>query len=279
MANIKLGSHVSFKAPNYLEDSIKDSLSYDATAFMIYLGPPQSARRVSHDKLKINQYLFSEYKKIFNQSNIVVHAPYIINLANLKNYNFNVDFLIKEINLMNKFSFKYLVLHPGSKLKLETKDALDLISKALKEIITKTKDVIICLETMAGKGTEACANLDEIKYIIENVSSSRIAICLDTCHLWDSGYDIKNDLEFLIDELKQKKLINLVFVVHVNDSKNDLGSKKDRHANLDKGYIGLAALKKFVHRQEFKNAIFILETPWEDNKPIYKQEIASLLKK
>lgn len=279
MSNIKLGSHVSFKAPNYLQDSMADTLKYSANAFMIFLGPPQSSKRVDEARLKIDDYLKSKEQKIFNYQNIVVHAPYIINLANPKNYNFNLEFMIKEIKLMNKFKLKYLVLHPGSKLKAELKPSLDIVVRALKEIIQKTSDVIICLETMSGKGSEICSNLEEIEYIIKNVNNNRVQICLDTCHLWDAGYDIKNKLDLFLDELKKKNLIDIIPVIHVNDSKNDLGSHKDRHANIDKGFIGFRALQEFIYSKQFSNAIFILETPWVDNKPIYKKEIEILRKR
>ncbi|AWX42799.1 putative endonuclease 4 [Metamycoplasma cloacale] len=274
---IKIGSHVSFKSPNYLVGAIQESLNNNATCAMIYLGPPQNTIRVSTDKYQYQEYLL-KYQSLIPESNIVVHAPYIINAANPTKYKFAQQFLIQEIQRMNYINANLLVLHPGAHTEFSRKEALDTLIETLKYVISKTKDVIICLETMAGKGTEICSNLDEINYVITNVNSSRLGVCLDTCHIWDAGYNIRDYNNFK-QELKEKNIFQHIKVIHLNDSLNPRSSHKDRHANIDKGYIGFETLEKFVYDPEFKEIPKILETPYINNQSPYKEEIAMLLHK
>lgn len=274
---LKIGSHISFKSPNYLIDSIDESIKNGANTLMIYLGPPQSTKRVSVSNYKLNEYL-NNYSKKIKPEDIIVHAPYILNLANIEKSEFSKNFLINEIERMNYIGAKYLVLHPGASLKQDKDESIKHLAKNLKEIINKTKNVIIVLETMAGKGTELGINFEQLNQIIKFVKSDRIGICLDTCHMWDSGYDIKTDFEnnngkFLINELTKNNLLDKIKVIHLNDSKNTLGSHKDRHENIGKGFIGLKALKSFANHKLFDNIPIILETPYIDNKAPYKNEI------
>ncbi len=271
---IKLGSHIKFKSPNYLIDSIEESIENKANTMMIYLGPPQSTIRANISKYKLEEYK-EKYKNIIKPEDIIVHAPYITNLANPEKKNFACEFLIKEIERMNYIGAKYLIIHPGSHTKFTRKDSIKTLIESLKYIFINTKNVEILIETMSGKGTEIGAKFEEIKYIIDKVNNSRLNVCLDTCHIWDYGYDVKN-FKKLIKELKKTKIFSLIKVIHVNDSKNPIGSSKDRHENIGKGYIGLEPLKKIVNAQEFKNVIKILETPLVNKKPIYKKEIKLL---
>lgn len=275
---LKIGSHITFKSPNYLVESINLSIENGANVMMIYLGPSQSTLRVDLNKWKIKEYLDNLQKKI-RPADVIVHAPYILNLANFEKSSFAKEFLIKEINNMNLVGFKYLILHPGFSLKQSINKSLIYLANNLKDILTKTKNVSIILETMAGKGTELGTNFDQLKFLVDKVNSDRIGICLDTCHLWDSGHDLKTDFEQnngkeLFNILKEKNLLEKVKVIHLNDSKNPLNSHKDRHENIGKGYIGLKALKKFANHPMFDNIPIILETPWIDNKMPYKEEIA-----
>ena len=270
----KIGSHVNFKSPNYLLDAVKQSLKNKANAMMIYLGAPQSTKRVDVSKYKLEEYQKTYIKEIVPE-NIVVHAPYITNPANPEKKDFANQFLIKDIQRMNYIGAKHLVIHPGAHTKFTRKEAIKTLIDSLKYIFSKTKDVEISIETMSGKGTEIGTNFEEIKYIIDKVNNSRLNVCLDTCHVWDYGYDVKN-FKKLISELKKHDLLKLIKVIHVNDSKNPLGASKDRHANIGKGHIGLDALKKIVNSKKFENAIMILETPLVDEKPIYDQEIEML---
>lgn len=279
---LKIGSHVSFKSPNYLVDSIKESIANGANTMMIYLGPPQNSNRVSIDKYQLDEY-FAKYQDIIPPQDIVVHAPYIVNLANLSKSEWSKQFLIDDIARMNKIGAKYLVLHPGAYLKQDINDSLEHLAKNIKEIINKTNDVEIILETMAGKGTEIGTSLNQLQSLISLINEDRVGICLDTCHMWDSGIDLKNDFENnsgqeLLQKLEELNLLSKVKVIHLNDSKNDLSSHKDRHENIGQGFIGQKALINFANHPSFDNIPIILETPYVDGRSLYKQEIAMIKK-
>ena len=275
---LKIGSHISFKSPNYLVDSIKESLENGANTLMIYLGPPQSTKRVDVSKYNLDEYK-KQYSSIIKPEDIIVHAPYILNLANIEKSNFSKKFLIEEIKRMNYIGAKYLVLHPGASLKQDIRTSLIHLAKNIKDILNKTKEVIIVLETMAGKGTEIGSTLEQLKTLMDEIGNDeRIGICLDTCHMWDAGYNIKDDFEKnngneLINKLRNLNLINKIKVIHLNDSKNELSSHKDRHENIDKGFIKLKALKKFANHPIFDNIPIILETPYNNKISPYKNEI------
>lgn len=276
---LKLGSHVSFKSPGYLKDSVIESINNGANTMMIYLGPPQNTKRIDFSKLEIDNDLFN----LIPSKDIIVHAPYIVNLANFEKSEFGKEFLINEIKRMNLINSKYLVLHPGATLKQDPVLSRRHLAKNIASILEQTKDVEIILETMSGKGTEIGSKLEEIKEIIDLVNNERVGICLDTCHMWDAGYDLKTDFEendgrFLFEKLKSLNLMDKVKVIHLNDSKNELSSHKDRHANIGKGMIGLKALINFALHPMFDNVPIILETPYIDDVPPYKEEI-ELIKK
>ncbi|EIN15444.1 Endonuclease IV [Mycoplasmopsis agalactiae 14628] len=272
---IKLGSHISFKSPNYLLGAAAESISNQANCMMIYLGAPQTTKRISTEKYKYNEYL-EKYSKLITPDDIIVHAPYIVNPSSVSKSKFAIDFLVQEIEKMNYIGAKYLVLHPGSYTTFSVQESLDTFIASVKQILSRTKDVVICVETMAGKGTEVGINFDQINYFIRKIRNDRFAVCLDTCHVFDAGYDIRKYEEFKA-EINKYNLLPHIKVIHLNDSKNSLGSHKDRHANIDKGSIGLETLAKFVHDPDFDNIPIILETPWVGDKPIYDQEIKMLL--
>lgn len=274
---IKLGSHVSFKKPLYLVGASADSVANKANTMMIFLGAPQTSKRISVSNYRLEDYQ-KMYSNIIPPEDIVVHAPYIINNASLVKAEFANKFLIEEINRMNYIGAKYLVLHPGSYTTFSRQASIEQLIESLKFVISQTKDVVICIETMAGKGTEIGTTFEEIVYIVESINSPRVAICLDTCHVWDAGYNLHNYNEF-IELLKSTRMINYLKVIHLNDSQNELGSHRDRHANIDQGKIGLETLQKIVHEPLFDNIPIILETPWVDGAPIYDKEIAMLLNK
>ncbi|WP_435129631.1 deoxyribonuclease IV [Mycoplasma sp. 6243] len=274
---IKLGSHISFKAPHYLPGAVKESQENGANTMMVYLGAPQTTKRVDIEKYKLQEYE-ENWANVIPKEDIIVHAPYVINPASPSKHAFSNDFLIAEIKRMNYLGLKWLVLHPGSYTEFEPQEALDQLVDSLKYILENTKDVIICIETMAGKGTEIGTNFEQIRFILDWVDSERVQVCLDTCHMWDSGYDLQ-DYENFKNELKRWNLLERTKVIHLNDSKHGIFSRKDRHANIGKGTIGTETLKKFVHDPDFDDIPIILETPWADDGPIYKEEIALLLSK
>ncbi len=275
MDKLLIGSHVSF-AKEQLLGSVKEALSYGSTTFMFYTGAPQNTFRST-----INENNTKEAFKLMEENGIdintvIVHAPYIINLANNKEedkYNFSINFLIEEINRCNMFDVKYLVLHPGSHVGLGPEVGLDNIINALNIVIDRTKNVRILLETMAGKGTELGTNFDDLKYIIDRIDNKdRIGLCLDTCHLNDSGYDI-NEFDKILDEEDEKIGLSYIKCVHINDSKNERSAHKDRHENIGYGTIGFDALIKVIYNERLKDIPKILETPYINDKAPYKEEI------
>ena len=271
-----IGSHVGFKKDTQLLGSLEEAISYGSNTFMFYTGAPQNTIRSSIDLNNVKEaYKIMEENNI-NKENIIVHAPYIINLANgdESKFNFSCNFLSEELKRVNTFGFKYLVLHPGSHVGCGVDVGISNIVKALNIVLSKDdSSVMILLETMAGKGSEVGKTFDEIKSIIDGVDyNNRLGVCIDTCHLNDAGYDLNN-----FDEVLEKfdKLIGIdkIKCIHINDSKNPLGSHKDRHENIDKGTIGLNTLMKVIDCDKLKDVPKILETPYIDGHAPYKEEI------
>jgi deoxyribonuclease-4 len=278
---IIIGSHVSMSAPNMLVGSVKEALSYGANTFMFYTGAPQNSVRRPVEQLKVEEARKLMEENNIDINNIVVHAPYIINLANAKDdgiYELSKKLLSDELKRTAYIGCKYIVLHPGSHLGLGVELGLSRVIDGLNEVLNKDdSDVIVLLETMAGKGNEVGSSFEQIAYIIENIEKkNKIGVCFDTCHTHDSGYDLVGDLDAVIDDFD--KIIGLKYlkVIHVNDSKNIRGASKDRHENIGKGYIGMDALKKVVHHPKLMDMIKILETPYIGDKAPYKEEIAIL---
>ena len=281
---MKIGSHVSMSGG--LINSAKEAFSYGANTFMIYTGAPQNTKRSPIEKLKIQEG--KDFMEKHNISDIVVHAPYIINLASYKDdtYSLAIDFLKMEIERTTAIGSDYIVLHPGSFTDKDLEYGIERIADGLNAVLTEDTKPLICLETMAGKGSEIGRNFNELKAIIDKVHfKEKIGICLDTCHLQDSGYDIVNNFDSVMKEFDEIIGLDKVKVVHINGSLNKCGAKKDRHANLGadetnpkgKDYIGFDAIYNIVHSDYLKDKIFILETPWLDSKTnLYKEEIARL---
>jgi len=272
-----IGSHVSFKKGTELLESVKEALSYGANTFMIYTGAPQNTRRspISLDKTKEAVKLMEDNG--IDIKNVIVHAPYIVNLANDQNKDFNIEFLKEEINRTKQLGIKKLVLHPGSHVGLGVDVGIKNIIDSLNCIIDDSVDVDICLETMAGKGSEIGSSFEEIRQIIDGVKmSNKIKVCLDTCHINDAGYDIGNFDKVLVDFDKVIGLEKLA-CVHINDSKNIIGSHKDRHENFGYGNLGFENLINIIYHDKLKDVPKILETPYVKDEsgsyPPYKFEI------
>lgn len=278
-----IGSHVSFSKDQLL-GSVKEALSYGANTYMFYTGAPQNTVRSSIDDFKTIEAYKLMQENGMALEHVVCHAPYIINLANnkdLEKYRFSIDFLIKELDRCALLGIKNLVLHPGSAVGLDRIDALKNIIYALNLALDTTNSVTICLETMAGKGTELGIDLEELGTIIDGINKKElIGVCLDTCHLNDSGISMANFDEYL-DKLDERIGLDKVKVVHINDSKNPLGSHKDRHEVLGYGTIGFDNLLNVIYNPRLEGIPKILETPYigktEDSKerdyPPYKFEI------
>ena len=272
-----IGSHVGYKKDSGLVGSVEEALSYGANTFMFYTGAPQNTIRSSINLDNVKKAYSLMKDNGIDKDNVIVHAPYIINLANgdPNKFNFSCNFLSEELKRVDTFGFKYLVLHPGSHVGLGADVGISNIIKALNLVLDKANsDVMILLETMAGKGSEVGRCFEEIKTIIDGVSKKgRIGVCLDTCHLNDAGYDLNNfnDILDLFDKIIG---IDKIKCIHINDSKNILGSHKDRHENIGKGTIGLDTLIKIIDCDKLKDVPKILETPYIDGHAPYKEEIS-----
>ena len=272
-----IGSHVSFTKETQLIGSLNEALSYKATTFMFYTGAPQNTNRCKIDEelTKFAQKKMQENNIDIN--NIVIHAPYIINLANETNMAFNIKFLQEEINRATSLNINKIVLHPGSHIGKGTINGLNNIISSLNQI--DFKNVKILLETMAGKGTECGISINELKTIINGIKNKeKIGICLDTCHLNDSGINISKFDEYL-EEFDKEIGINKIGCIHINDSKNQINSHKDRHENIGFGTIGFDNLIKVIYNKKLENIPKILETPYINKKPPYKEEIEMIRKK
>lgn len=283
MKPLLLGSHVSMKGDKMLLGSSEDALSYGASTFMIYTGAPQNTRRKPVEELNIESG--REHMAANGLSNIVVHAPYIINLANTTKpatFELAVDFLQKEIERTAALGFDQIVLHPGAHVGAGVDKGTARIIEGLNEVLSQDYPVRIALETMAGKGTEIGRNFDEIAKIIDGVKNNeRLSVCFDTCHVHDAGYDIVNNFEGVLEEFDSIVGADRISVIHVNDSKNERGAMKDRHENLGFGHIGFDPLNFIVHHPQFQDVPKILETPFVGLDPKkksapYKFEIEML---
>jgi len=283
---IKIGSHVSNNGNDMLLGSVKEALSYNANSFMVYLGAPQNSFRKPLSQLKIEEFKQVLLDNNIDNENVIVHCAYILNLAqpNEEKRQYAVDFVIRELRGTHAIGAKYLVVHPGAHMKQGVMEGCKRIAVSLKQILEKTSDIdtVICLETMSGKGSECCSKFEEIKYIMDIVGSERIKVCLDTCHIWDSGYDIVNDYENVIKHFDEVIGLEHLKIIHVNDSKNGKESHKDRHENYGFGNIGFDTLTKFIYDQRFEDIIKILETPYikindKLEVPPYKEEIQMIL--
>ena len=287
MNELIIGSHVSFNNKDQLLGSVKEAVSYGSNTFMFYTGAPQNTRRG-----EINDFVTLEAYKLMKENNIeldkvIVHAPYIVNLANPDNMEFSIDFLTNEVERCNLLGMKYLVLHPGSSVNVSREEGIANIIKGLNAILTNNNNICICLETMAGKGNELGRNFLELKEIIDGVNfKDSIGVCMDTCHLFDSGIDI-TDFDKVLDDFDKQIGLNYLKCIHINDSKNIFSSHKDRHENIGFGTIGFDNLINIIYNERLEGIPRILETPYvtkDDNSkdkvyPPYKYEIEMIRNK
>ena len=275
-----LGSHVSMSGKNMLFAASEEAASYGATTFMIYTGAPQNTRRKPIEELNIEAG--HAHMTTHGMSNIVVHAPYIINIGNsLKPETFalGVEFLQKEIERTAALGAKQIVLHPGVQVVSGKEKGIGKIIEGLNEVLSQDFPVQIALETMAGKGTECGRSFEELAQIINGVThNERLSVCLDTCHVHDAGYNIVDDFDNVLNQFDQLIGVDRLKVLHINDSKNIRGAGKDRHENIGFGEIGFQTLNQIVHHPQLVNVPKILETPYvgldaKNKKPPYFYEI------
>ena len=281
---LKIGSHVSMSGEDMFLGSVKEALSYNANSFMIYTGAPQNTRRRPIDELKIKEAHELMEEHGLSLDNVVVHAPYIINLGNPdpEKRAFAVNFLTDEVKRTHAMGIKQMVLHPGNATGGNREEAINWIAEGLNEIINNTKgmDVKIALETMAGKGTEVGRTFEEIRQLIDLVQDKdRMGVCFDTCHTSDANYPIKDDFEGVLDEFDKVVGLEWITVMHINDSKNEQGAAKDRHENFGFGHLGFDTLINVIYNPRLKDIPKILETPYVEGKPPYKHEIEMIRNK
>jgi deoxyribonuclease-4 len=268
---IKIGSHVGMSGKDMLLGSAKEAKSYGANVFMAYTGAPQNTRRKDISELKINEAW--DYMNKNNIEEIIIHAPYIINLANTikpETYEIAEQFLRTELERTCAMGSHVMVLHPGSHVGAGVDKGIAQIVKGLNNVLDKNIDVCVALETMAGKGSEIGRNFEELAMIYDGVKcNDKLRVCFDTCHVNDSGYDIVGDLSGTLEKFDKIIGVEQIAVFHINDSKNPCGAGKDRHENIGFGSIGFDTLYNIVNMNEFANVPKILETPYikdPDNK-------------
>ncbi|MCA1063422.1 deoxyribonuclease IV [Rossellomorea sp. AcN35-11] len=280
---VKIGSHVSMSGKKMLLASSEEAVSYGANTFMIYTGAPQNTRRKKIEDLNIEAGLL--HMKENGIEDIIVHAPYIINIGNTTNpatFELGVNFLRSEMERTEALGAGQIVLHPGAHVGAGADKGIEKIIEGLNEVLTKDHKVQIALETMAGKGSECGRSFEELAQIINGVElNDRLSVCFDTCHTHDAGYNIVEDFDGVLEEFDKIVGIDRLKVLHINDSKNERGAGKDRHENLGFGHIGFKALNYIVHHPQLQEVPKILETPYvgedkKNKKPPYKFEIDML---
>jgi deoxyribonuclease IV len=283
---LKIGSHVSMSGSKMLLAASEEAVSYGANTFMIYTGAPQNTRRKKIEDLNIEAG--RKHMEEHGITEIVVHAPYIINIGNTTNpatFDLGVRFLTTEIERTEALGAKQIVLHPGAHVGAGTEEGIKRIIEGLNEVLTGKEQVQIALETMAGKGSECGKSFEELAMIINGVNhNDKLSVCFDTCHTHDAGYNIVEDFDGVLNEFDKIIGIDRLKVLHINDSKNAVGMRKDRHENIGFGHIGFKALSYIVHHPQLTNVPKILETPFvgedkNNKKAPYRFEMNMLREK
>ncbi len=258
-----IGSHVSMKGKDMFLGSAQEAANLGETVFMVYTGAPQNTVRKSIDQL--NGPAGKAYMAEHGLKAVVVHAPYIINLGNTfkpQNFAFGIQFLQQEIQRADAIGATQIVLHPGAHVGAGPEKALAQIAKGLNEVITPDQNVQIALETMAGKGTEVGTSFEQLATIIDGVTrNEKLSVTFDTCHTSDAGYDVKNDFDGVLNQFDHIVGLDRLKVIHLNDSKNEQGSHKDRHEITGLGTLGFDCLNKIAHHPQLTEIPKILETP------------------
>lgn len=273
-----IGCHVSFDKDKQLVKSTEEAISYGANTFMFYTGAPQNTNRskIVQEKTEEAHQLMRQHH--IDPNKVIVHAPYIINLANRDNLDFGIRFLTEELNRCSQLGISYLVLHPGSHVGQGVEQGLQNIIDGLNTVfLNDHSQVKILLESMAGKGSELGKNFQELKTILDGVKDNeRLGVCLDTCHLNDAGYKM-DEFDQVLAEFDQIIGIDKIGCIHINDSKNPIGAHKDRHENIGFGTIPFEHLLHIIYHPQLENIPKILETPYVDREfPPYREEIVMI---
>lgn len=267
---IVIGPHISISKG--FAKAAETAVNIGANTFQFFSRNPRGGNAKAFDEKDIMK--FQQIRKDNEFGPLLVHAPYTMNLAGVKEevYEFGRMVIKQDIQRMDSLGIEYMCFHPGSHVGSGIDAGIDKISNALNEAITGNENITVLLETMSGKGTEIGFSFDQVKAIMDKVEhNEKLGVCLDTCHVFSAGYDIVNDLESVLDEFDRTIGLDKLKAVHLNDSMMPFGAKKDRHACIGEGEIGLDAIITFITHPKLKHLPFFLETPLEDEG--HKREI------
>lgn len=242
----------------------KDAVNIGATAFQFFTRNPRGGNAKALDEEDIR--LFLEFKKQHGIGTLVAHAPYTLNACSADEglRDFAKNTMKDDLRRLEYLPGNLYNFHPGSHVKQGTETGIRLIAEALNEVLTPEQNTTVLLETMAGKGSEIGGRFEELREILDRVElSDKMGVCLDTCHVWDGGYDIANDLDGVLMDFDRTVGLSRLKAIHINDSQNMLGARKDRHARIGEGYIGLDAMAQIINHPALKDLPFCLETPNE----------------
>ena len=250
----------------------KAALALDANTFAFFTRNPRGGKAKEIDEKDVEKFL--NFAKEHEFGKIVAHAPYTMNLCAAKEdvRSFSKEMLLDDLKRMEYTPYNYYNFHPGSHVGQGAEKGIALIAEALNEALKPEQTTTVLLETMAGKGTEVGRTFEELREILDRVElNDKMGVCLDTCHVWDGGYDIVNDLDDVLNEFDRVIGLDRLKAVHFNDSMNDCGSHKDRHAKIGEGKIGAEAMRRVALHPLLEGRPFILETPNDDEG--YRREI------
>lgn len=250
----------------------KAALALDANTFAFFTRNPRGGKAKEIDEKDVEKFL--NFAKEHEFGKIVAHAPYTMNLCAAKEdvRSFSKEMLLDDLKRMEYTPYNYYNFHPGSHVGQGAEKGIALIAEALNEALKPEQTTTVLLETMAGKGTEVGRTFEELREILDRVElNDKMGVCLDTCHVWDGGYDIVNDLDDVLNEFDRVIGLDRLKAVHFNDSMNDCGSHKDRHAKIGEGKIGAEAVRRVALHPLLEGRPFILETPNDDEG--YRREI------
>lgn len=268
-----IGNHLS--ASKGYEAMGKQAVKLGGNVFAFFTRNPRGGQAKEIKQEDVEKYL--AYAKGHNFGKLVAHAPYTMNLCAAKEdiRNFSREMLADDMKRMEYTPGNYYNFHPGAHVGQGAEAGIELVADALNSILKKEQSTTVLLETMAGKGSEVGRNFEELQEIIDRVElKEKLGVCFDTCHVWDGGYDIVNDLDGVLTEFDKVIGLDRLCAVHFNDSMNDLGSHKDRHQKIGEGKIGLEAMKRVTLHPVLAGKPFILETPNDDEG--YAKEIAMI---
>lgn len=269
---ISVGCHLSASAGNLA--MVKTAQKIGANTFAFFTRNPRGSKAKKEDPADAAAAMAALEE--FRFSKLVAHGAYTMNLctADPEARTFAAGILCDDLRRMAALPGQYYNFHPGSHVGQGVDTGISQIADALKKALEPEYPVMVLLETMAGKGSEIGGNFRELRAIIDAVGSDNLGVCLDTCHAYDGGYDIVNDLDGVLEEFDRIVGLDRLCALHLNDSKNPFGSHKDRHACLGEGSLGLETFRAIVNHPRLKGKPMILETPNE--LPGYAQEIALL---